>query len=136
VSAYVSLAEMWREWGRSFDLKDATPMWRRWLDVALVWSAQALPLPMLVVLLVTMAWGGVSDPMLLEALLLVNASALCVRLMMLAALRGSYAERGWPFWLSWLSDIAAAWRLTLSTARTPTRWRGRQYDTLVTDGAN
>ena len=27
---------MWREWGRSFDLKDATPMWRRWLDVALV----------------------------------------------------------------------------------------------------
>jgi len=58
-----------------------------------------------------------------------------VRLLMLVALRQSYAERGWPFWLSWLSDIAAAWRLTLSTARTPTRWRGRQYDTLVTDGA-
>jgi dolichol-phosphate mannosyltransferase len=74
--------------------------------------------------------------LLVEALVLVNASALLVRLMMLAALRQSYAERGWPFWLSWLTDIAAAWRLTLSTARTPTRWRGRQYDTLVTDGAN
>jgi dolichol-phosphate mannosyltransferase len=141
VSAYVSLAEMWREWGRSFDLKDATPMWRRWLDVALVWSAQALPLPMLIALgavLASMGWPAANNPqaMLLKALLLVNASALAVRLMMLVALRGSYAERGWPFWLSWLSDIAAAWRLTLSTARTPTRWRGRQYDTLVTDGAN
>ena len=112
-------------------------MWRRWLDVALVWSAQALPLPLLLVLGAIMVSGGaLSNTMLLEALVLVNASALLVRLMMLAALRQSYAERGWPFWLSWLSDIAAAWRLTLSTARTPTRWRGRQYDTLVTDGAN
>lgn len=141
VSAYVSLAEMWREWGRSFDLKDATPTWRRWVDVALVWSAQALPLPMLIVLTAiigSMGWpvADNAQTMLLEALLLVNASALLVRLMMLVALRQSYAERGWPFWLSWLSDIAAAWRLTLSTARTPTRWRGRQYDTLVTDGAN
>jgi dolichol-phosphate mannosyltransferase len=72
---------------------------------------------------------------LVQALLLVNGVALLVRLMMLTALRGSYAARGWPFWLSFVSDIAAAWRLTLSTARTPTRWRGRQYDTLVTDGA-
>jgi len=140
VSAYVSLAEMWREWGRSFDLKDATPTWRRWLDVALVWSAQALPLPMLLVLAAIIGSMGTLAPdnpqtMLLQALVLVNASALLVRLMMLVALRNSYAERGWPFWLSWLSDIAAAWRLTLSTARTPTRWRGREYDTLVTDGA-
>jgi dolichol-phosphate mannosyltransferase len=141
VSAYVSLTEMWREWGRSFDLKDATPAWRRWVDVALVWSAQALPLPMLVGLAALLAGPGSltadrSHAMLLEALVLVNASALFVRMMLLVALRGSYAERGWPFWLSWLSDIAAAWRLTLSTARTPTRWRGRQYDTMLTDGAN
>ncbi len=140
VSAYVSLAEMWREWGRSFDLKDATPTWRRWVDVALVWSAQALPFPMLLVLAAIISSMGTlaadnPQTMLLQALVLVNASALMVRLMMLIALRNSYAERGWPFWLSWLSDIAAAWRLTLSTARTPTRWRGRQYDTLVTDGA-
>jgi dolichol-phosphate mannosyltransferase len=141
VSAYVSLAEMWREWGRSFDLKDATPSWRRWIDVALVWSAQALPLPMLLVvatLLRSLGWSAADNPdaLLLKALLLVNGLALYMRLMLLVALRSSYAERGWPFWLSWLSDIAAAWRLTLSTARTPTRWRGRQYDTLVTDGAN
>ncbi len=139
VSAYASLGEMWREWGRSFDLKDATPMRRRWLDVALVWSAQALPLPLLVglglVYVRNPSLQQSSSVSLLEALLLVNASALFVRLMLLAALRGSYAERGAPFWFSWLADVAAAWRLTLSTARVPKSWRGRQYDTFAADQA-
>jgi dolichol-phosphate mannosyltransferase len=128
VRAYTSLAEMWREWGRSFDLKDATPIWRRWFDVALVWSTQALPLPVLVTLLLLggapqlfepAAWGAG------EALAVVNLAALTTRLLMLVALRGSYAERGWPFWLSFLGDIPAAVRLTLSTARQPKAWRGR-----------
>lgn len=137
VRSYASLREMWREWGRSFDLKDATPMWRRWVDVALVWSTQALPLPLLIALTV-IAFGRQSfsgdapQDVLLEALLLVNASALVVRLMMLLALRGSYATRGLPYWSSWLADIPAAVRLTISTAKTPQRWRGRRYDKLAT----
>ncbi len=130
VRAYASLGEMWREWGRSFDLKDATPMWRRWFDVALVWSTQALPIPVLA----TLALAG-GAPLLLtpamwgagEALAAVNLAALLVRLLMLVALRGSYAQRGWPFWLSFLADIPAAVRLTLSTARQPKAWRGRAY---------
>lgn len=133
VRAYTSLAEMWREWGRSFDLKDATPVWRRWFDVALVWATQALPLPVLLALVLT---GGA--PALLsperwgagEALAVVNASALLARLLMLVALRNSYAQRGWPFWLSFLADIPAAIRLTLSTARQPTAWRGRAFQEL------
>lgn len=136
VRSYASLGEMWREWGRSFDLKDATPVWRRCLDVALVWSVQALPLPMLIVL--TLLWPGAHGPMatdptrqIIEALLLVNASAFLIRVMMLVALRGSYAERGAPFWLSWLADVPAAIRLTLSTLRTPRRWRGRSYSGLA-----
>lgn len=131
VSAYTSLAEMWREWGRSFDLKDATPMWRRWLDVALVWAVQALPLPMLIGLV--FAWRAdpsIAASSLWQALVIVNGSALTMRLFMMVALSGSYAERGLSYWFSWLSDLAAAWRLTLSTARTPTRWRGRQYPAL------
>lgn len=137
VRSYASLGEMWREWGRSFDLKDATPLWRRWLDVALVWSTQALPLPFLLglsVLAVLRERATPSAPhdMLIEALLLVNASALVVRLMMLIALRGSYAERGFPYWCSWLADIPAAIRLTISTARVPKRWRGRSYSGLAT----
>lgn len=135
VRSYVSLPEMWREWGRSFDLKDATPMWRCWTDVVMVWSAQALPVPLLLVLALLAALLGGAAPehplwMLLQALVLVNASALLVRLMLLAALRGSYAQRGLPFWFSWLADIPAAWRLTLSTARVPRSWRGRRYADL------
>jgi len=139
VRAYSSLGEMWREWGRSFDLKDATAVWRRWLDVALVWSTQALPLPMLIGLsLLAFTRGGVTggEPaqnLLIEALLLVNASAFVVRIMMLVALRGSYVQRGAPFWFSWVADIAAAVRLTISTARVPKRWRGRSYAGLVAD---
>lgn len=131
--AYTTLGEMWREWGRSFDLKDATPRWRRWLDVALVWAVQAVPAPLLLVLLTLVALPGAASPdrMLWEALVLVNASALLVRLLMLVALRGSYAERGVSYWTSWLADVAAAWRLTLSTARVPRAWRGRQYETLA-----
>ncbi len=136
VRSYASLSEMWREWGRSFDLKDATPMWRRWLDVAMVWAVQAVPLPMLLVVGALSAAGTISltgtpNAMLWQALLLVNGSALFIRLFMLWALRGCYAERGWSFWLSWLSDIAAAWRLTLSTARRPKAWRGRQFSELA-----
>jgi len=135
VSAYASLGEMWREWGRSFDLKDATPTWRRWLDVALVWAVQGLPLPVLLVIGIMVA-TGVVDPihspnaMLWQALLLVNGSALFIRLFMLWALRGSYAERGWSFWFSWLADLAASWRLTLSTAKRPKAWRGRSFESL------
>lgn len=130
VRAYASLGEMWREWGRSFDLKDATPLWRRWFDVALVWSTQALPIPVLA----TLALAGGAPALLTpavwgagEALAVVNVAALVTRLLMLVALRGSYAQRGWPFWLSFLADIPAAVRLTLSTARQPKSWRGRAY---------
>jgi dolichol-phosphate mannosyltransferase len=132
VRSYASLGEMWREWGRSFDLKDATPMWRRWVDVVMVWCVQALPVPMLLLCglaMLAMGTGMADNPRapLVQALALVNASALLVRLMLLVALRGSYATRGAPFWFSWLADIPAAWRLTQSTARVPRSWRGRNY---------
>jgi dolichol-phosphate mannosyltransferase len=134
VRSYASLTEMWREWGRSFDLKDATPVWRRWLDVALVWSAQALPLPILCIsgsVALQRLNAGVPLSFALRLVLIVNGWALFTRLMMLAALRGSYAQRGLPFWLSWLADIPAAVRLTISTLRTPKQWRGRSYSGLA-----
>lgn len=140
VTSYASLGEMWREWGRSFDLKDATRPRRRWLDVALIWCVQALPLPLLLALALFTRWNALageavfpvgSASMLVPALAIVNGIALLVRLLMLAALRGSYAERGAPFWLSPLADVPAACRLTLSMLRVPRSWRGRDYASLA-----
>lgn len=132
VRSYSSLREMWREWGRSFDLKDATPVWRRWFDVALVWSTQALPLPIIVLtaaLLGRASFVNAGDAILalVQILFVVNLTALAIRIMLLVAIRGSYANRGVAFWLSWLADIPAAWRLTTSTSRVPRMWRGRRY---------
>jgi dolichol-phosphate mannosyltransferase len=129
VKSYDSLAQMWREWGRSFDLKDATPVLRRWGDVGLVWLVQALPLPLMVGLLMMGCGDGTCavPPSALRPLWIINGVALLVRLALLPALAGSYAERGAPFWLSWTADIVAAVRLTVSTARRPRAWRGRAY---------
>jgi dolichol-phosphate mannosyltransferase len=132
VRAYATLREMWREWGRSFDLKDSASRTQGWLDVALVWLVQALPFPLLV-LLGAFFWSGAAGPAdrhpqwLFIALMVVNSLAFLLRASMLWVLRGSYRDRGVTYWMSWLSDAAAAWRLTMSMARTPRSWRGRRY---------
>lgn len=128
VRSYESFAQMWREWGRSFDLSDSTTSARRWFDLAMVWLLQALPLPLLLVWAASAKSGAI--PWWQAGLLIVNALALLIRLMLLGALRDSYAERGAAFWLSWLADIPAAMRLTISTFWRPRRWRGRDYAAL------
>jgi dolichol-phosphate mannosyltransferase len=133
VHAYASAREMWREWGRSFDLKDGTTATRRWLDVLLVWLTMAVPVPLLVPALVSTPGNGLHSyaaypfSLVLTALIGLNALLLCLRVAMLFATRGNYADRGWSYWMSWLADIPASLRLTLSTARRPRAWRGRAY---------
>jgi dolichol-phosphate mannosyltransferase len=39
----------------------------------------------------------------------------------------SQAKASWSFWLSPLADPLAVYRILLSSLRTPTQWRGRQY---------
>lgn len=114
VRAYESLEHMWREWGRSFDLSDATTRTRHWLDVTFIALVQGLPLPLCVVAMAT----GASAPW-------VPGTLLAIRVLMLGALWGSYGQHTWGFWLSPLSDPVAAVRLVLSTVRRPTQWRGR-----------
>ena len=142
VRAYASLSEMWREWGRSFDLKDGASFSRRWLDVLFIWLTMALPVPLLLLLAVLQLiarpdglTGAVPESIgfgatdgLFTALAAINALLLGMRFILLYAIRGNYGERGWTFWMSWLADIPAAVRLTLSTARRPRVWRGRMYD--------
>lgn len=111
VEGYGSLAGTWRGWGRSLDLSAVTPPAWQALDLAVVWSAVALPLPRLLT--------GRGDA--------VDVAALLVRLGTLAGTRGAYVRRGLPYWLSPLADLAVAARITAGTIRPNRRWRGRTY---------
>ncbi|MEO7963955.1 MAG: glycosyltransferase family 2 protein [Gemmatimonadaceae bacterium] len=132
VRAYDSIGQMWREWGRSLDLQDAASPVRQWADVIFLFLVQALPLFVLLGFASGMIalGGGVS-----LALFGVNLSILVTRVLMLFALRESYATLGVTFWLSPLADPLAALRILLSTVRRPTGWRGRIY-ALKTSGAS
>ena len=126
VRSYRSAAEMWREWGRSFDLSDATAGMRQALDVVFIALLQAAPLVVL-----SAAAAGVLQAETAGARLLIGTSItiVSIRVLMLAALASSYERRTLGYWLSPLSDPLAALRLILSTLRRPRRWRGRAFVT-------
>jgi dolichol-phosphate mannosyltransferase len=131
VRAYAGAREAWREWGRSFDLADASAPARQALDLATVTLAQGAPLVMLLALAATTATRGWPATAGAAALLGVNLALIGVRLGVLAATRRSYARRGAPYWLSWTADPAAVARLWLSTLRRPKAWRGRGFALAV-----
>lgn len=131
VRMYEGMAETWREWGRSLDLKDAAPaaqVWWDWLFLAFVQGLPWVIVPgvLAVQLLLPAAWS-----LPLQLLLIVNVSLLLVRLGMQAAVASAYDRQGapgaWAFWLSPLADLAAVARIGLSSLRRPTQWRGRRY---------
>jgi dolichol-phosphate mannosyltransferase len=111
VDMHASAREVWREWGRSIALPGVTaPGWQA-ADLALAWLVLALP-PLRVAAR-RATW--------------VDRVLLAVRWSLLAGLRGAYARRGAPFWLSPLADPLAVLRLTGSALRPARRWRGREY---------
>jgi dolichol-phosphate mannosyltransferase len=121
---YATARETWRAWPRSLNMRDATrPIWR-WLDAVVLLLAQALPLP-LVVLLALATLGRAHWPNAgLTALAAVNGALLLVRLLLLGGTAGSFARRGAPFWLSPLADPAAALRVVATTFTRSREWRG------------
>lgn len=124
VRAYDGIAQMWREWGRSFDLSDACTRIQQWFDVAFITIAQGTPL----LVLLAYALGALTAASAAGRLLVIaSASLVTIRVLMLLALAGSYERRSVGFWLSPLSDPVAAFRLLLSTVRRPRAWRGRQF---------
>ncbi|MEO6445527.1 MAG: glycosyltransferase family A protein [Gemmatimonadaceae bacterium] len=124
VRSYSGLADMWREWGRSFDLSDATSRVRQWWDVVFIWLVQGTPILVLLAFALDAVDG--TTP-IARAWMALNGGLVFVRALLLLALRGSYRRRTLGFWLSPLTDPAAAWRLMLSSARRPRGWRGRAY---------
>lgn len=111
VEGYGSLGATWRGWGRSLDLRSVTLPAAQALDLAVVWSTMALPLPRLLT--------GRGDA--------VDVAALLVRVGTLVGTRGAYARRGLPYLLSPLADLAVAARITAGTIRPNRSWRGRTY---------
>jgi dolichol-phosphate mannosyltransferase len=129
VRAYSSAAEVWREWGRSLDLQDATAAPRQWADVLFLLLVQGLPLPALLVL--GMAWlAGASIGGAAGFVALTAGALLAVRVLLQFALASSYSRTGVAFWLSPAADPLAAVRIFLSTVRRPRQWRGRHYPRL------
>lgn len=125
VRSYASVAQMWREWGRSLDLKDATSKLQQALDTLFVVLAQGLWLPAAVAL--WWAWPSL-EPSPWRTLLAVSTGVLVgVRWLLMLGIAPSYARRGITWWLSPLADPLAALRLVISTLRRPKRWRTRTY---------
>jgi dolichol-phosphate mannosyltransferase len=125
VRSYASLGEMWREWGRSFDLRDATTPGRHWLDVVYVLLVQGAPLLLLATAILV---PGFTSAPAARALAWLNTALLTIRVLMTFGIAGAYERRSAGFWLSPLSDPLAALRLVLSSLRRPSAWRGRRYD--------
>jgi dolichol-phosphate mannosyltransferase len=133
VRMYEGMAETWREWGRSLDLKDAASAPQVWWDLAFLALVQGLPWLLVPGLwLVQPGWpGSWALPLLL--LWAINLGLLVMRIGMQVAVASAYDFQGapgaWAFWLSPLADPVAVARIGLSSLRRPTQWRGRQYST-------
>jgi dolichol-phosphate mannosyltransferase len=121
VRAYRSASEMWREWGRSVDLSDTVSTPRRWADIAYLALVQAAPPPTLAAI----AFGAISQPSAL--LVSLNGFLLAIRLAVHVALAPSYERRGLTWWVAWLADPAAVFRIVQSALFRPVQWRGRRY---------
>jgi dolichol-phosphate mannosyltransferase len=98
-------------WARSLALHDVTPWPALVADLAVVWLAQALPLPRLL-----LRRGDALDLVLLLA-----------RLGLVAGTAGAYTRRGAPHWLSPVADVPVALQLTRGVLRPDRMWRGRSY---------
>lgn len=132
VRMYEGMAETWREWGRSLDLKDAANLAQSLGDIGFLLAVQALPW-LLLPLVLAIALAGVPFALPLWFLGWLNLGLIMTRFGLQAAVRQSYdfsaakVLEQWAFWLSPFADPLATLRIILSTVRRPTQWRGRYY---------
>jgi len=123
VTMYPSARETWRSWPPSLHMRDATRMRWRWLDALVLLFAQALPIPMLVLL--GLAAGRLDAPRVVVAgLLVVNVMLLVVRALLAAATAHSFGLRGIPYWLAPLADPFTVPRVIWAMITPPREWRG------------
>ena len=131
VRMYDGIQETWDEWGRSLDLKDAAQPGQVWCDLWFLTMVQGLPIALLPLALTL--WFGLGITTLpVLGLLVTNLMLIVMRLGLGFAIAPSYdlsgaTGKGW-FWLSFLADPAAVYRIFLSSTRQPKSWRGRTYE--------
>jgi dolichol-phosphate mannosyltransferase len=129
VRMYEGMAETWREWGRSLDLKDASSVGQKWGDLGFLIAVQGLPLGVVLGLTISVLLGDTS--LMTRVALGVNVGLVVMRFALCGAIASSYdfsqAKASWTFWLSPLADPAAVYRIFLSSLRSPKEWRGRKY---------
>ncbi|MEV0660382.1 glycosyltransferase [Actinomadura luteofluorescens] len=111
VDMHTSAADVWHGWGRSIALRDVTPAAHLAGDLAVVWLTAALPVLRLA--------AGRPTPL--------DLGLLAQRLLLVTALRGSYARPGPGLAASPFLDVATAVRLTWSALLPARTWRGRDY---------
>ncbi|AUT04166.1 glycosyl transferase [Nostoc sp. CENA543] len=131
VRMYEGALETWKEWGRSLDLKDASPQAQIWGDLWLLSAVQGLPLIIVLSYFLVSLLSPLPGTWSLKCLLGLNLFLLFIRFAMLLAIAPSYdrktATAGWLFWLSPFADPLAVLRIFLSALRKPKEWRGRKY---------
>ncbi|PZV19679.1 MAG: glycosyl transferase [Pseudanabaena sp.] len=123
VRMYTSMAETWREWGRSLDLKDASTPNQTFADCLLLTAVQGLPILMLMALSI---WQP-TPSILMNLLFWLNAFLVFIRCLLMFGIRTSYTEVGFWFWISPLADPFAVIRIWISALTKPKSWRGRIY---------
>ncbi len=123
VRMYTSMAETWREWGRSLDLKDASTPTQIWGDCLFLLAVQGLPLPLLILSIIFPPLNSVFS----LTMLYLNAGLVLIRIALMLAIRSSYTDVGFWFWLSPLADPLAVLRIFISSVNRPKQWRGRVY---------
>lgn len=132
VRMYEGIKETWQEWGRSLDLKDASSPAQKWGDLWFLIAVQGLPLFAALGFGLCLSLGYASLP--IRIVFWLNSALVLIRFALQWAIAPSYdftqARASWSFWLAPLADPAAAYRILLSSLRTPTQWRGRQYEQL------
>ncbi len=130
VRMYEGMAETWREWGRSLDLKDASSVAQLWGDVVLLTLVQGLPL--VLVLFLAMGLNLGYDFLTLKLAIALNLFLVAIRFALLLAVYPSYYRAKISlsaicFWLSPFADPIAVLRIILSALQKPKQWRGRTY---------
>ena len=124
VRMYTSMAETWREWGRSLDLKDASTPSQTFADCLLLTAVQGLPLPILIIFSLLPLEASLP----VSILFWLNAFLVFIRCLLVFGIRASYTEVGLWFWLSPLADPFAVMRIWISAFTKPKSWRGRAYN--------